>query len=156
MGALIQSRKGNKAMQKVLLAVDGSDNSVRATQALIDSLSQYKEPPEIHVVTVHRPVPNVGTAGVVLSDEMIEKHYREDCDKALAPVTATLEQANVRYKAHCMVGDPAETIEKTAEELGCQEIVMGNKGHSAVADVVMGSISAKVSKDAKVPVKLVH
>src|SRR5262245_4652803 len=81
-------RRGIKTMQKVLLAVDGSESSVRATQALIDSLSLYKEQPEIHVLTVHRPIPNIGTMSSMVTQEMRDSHYSEDCEAALAPVTA--------------------------------------------------------------------
>jgi len=51
---------------KILLAVDGSKNSLDAVQWLIDHVDWYRELPQVELVTVHLPVPQLpglGTAG---------------------------------------------------------------------------------------------
>ncbi len=143
-------------MLKVLLAVDGSPSAVRATQTLIDSVPAYKEMPEIHILTVHRPLPNVGTMASIITTEMRERYYREECDAALAPCTALFYAAGLKYQTHRAIGPIAPTIVQTARELGCESIYMGTRGHSAVANVVVGSIATQVLHLAGVPVTLVH
>ena len=69
-------------MKKILLAVDGSPSSVRATEALIRLIDTFKEKPEIHVLTVHRPIPNVGSIAPLNMTELREQYYREECDAA--------------------------------------------------------------------------
>ena len=45
---------------KILLAVDGSKIALEAARQLIAHVGWFKEPPQVRVVTVHRPVPHVG------------------------------------------------------------------------------------------------
>ena len=71
-------------MLKVLLSVDGSPSAVRATQRLIESLDWYKEPPSIDVAVVHLPVPRVPNMGAVVSKEMIQAYYDDECKAMLA------------------------------------------------------------------------
>ena len=54
-------------MVKILLAVDGSESSLRATRSLIETAQWFKELPQIELVTVHLPVPHVGWARVELT-----------------------------------------------------------------------------------------
>src|SRR5690606_30261773 len=68
--------KNGAAMYKPLLAVDGSDPSVRATQALIQSLREHKASPQIDVLTVHLPLPNIGTIGSVITKEIRDRYYQ--------------------------------------------------------------------------------
>ena len=71
-------------MLKVLLPVDGSESSVRATGELIKMLAWYKEPPVIDVVAVHAPVPKLPNMNRVVSDQAIERYYAEESDAMLA------------------------------------------------------------------------
>lgn len=143
-------------MKKILLAVDGSPSAQHATRTLIESLKQYKEAPELHLVTVHRPVPNIGNAGPVLTKDMLDRYYQDECNAALAPSVALLKDANIVFVEHRLVGEIAQTIIETATKYGCENIVMGTRGHSAVANLVLGSIATKVLHFSKVPVTLVH
>lgn len=140
---------------KVLLAVDGSENSVRATKSLIEQLSLFKEAPQLDVVTVHLPLPNVGTAHMI-TKEIRDKYYKEECDEALAPTVALLDAANVPYKTHRLIGPVAETIVKAAGDFGSTVIYMGTHGRTGMAKVVMGSVATKVLHLAQVPVQLVR
>lgn len=143
-------------MNKILLAVDGSPSAQRATQQLIANLQSYKEAPELHVLTVHRPIPNIGAGSLVVSKEMVDKYYNEECEAALGPCVKLLRSAGMAFKEHRVVGEIAQSIVNTANELGCGSIVMGTRGHTAVTNLVLGSVAVKVLHVAKVPVTLVH
>lgn len=141
-------------MYRILLAVDGSESAVRATKALIDHAHVYKEMPKIDLVTVHRPIPNVGTLPSMITSEMRDRYYQEDCDQALAPSTALLDAAKIPYTVHRLIGPVAETIVQAAKDQGADAIWMGTHGRTGMANIVMGSIATKVVGLSPVPVRL--
>jgi nucleotide-binding universal stress UspA family protein len=144
-------------MLKILLAVDGSESALRATRKLIETAAWYKEPPQVELVTVHLPVPHIGGfSGVVLTHDMIERHYREEGDKMLAPSRQLLDAAHVKYTPHILVGQIAPTIVAHAQESGCQLIYLGTRGMTPLPNMLLGSIATKVLHLAQVPVVLVH
>jgi nucleotide-binding universal stress UspA family protein len=143
-------------MLKVLLPVDGSESSVRATEALIKTLAWYKEQPVIDLVTVHLAVPKLPNMNRVVSDDAIERYYAEESDAMLAPSTKTLDAASVTYTVHKLVGPVAETIVDHARQAGCDMIFMGTRGMTALSNMVMGSVATKVLHLAHIPVVLIH
>ena len=67
-------------MLKVLLPVDGSESADRATQKLIRDAGLVQERPQIDLLAVHLPVPQFPNMGVVVSEEMLERYYAEECE----------------------------------------------------------------------------
>ena len=53
-------------------------------------------------------------------------------------------------------GTPAEMIVETARELDCDMIVMGTHGHSAIADVLIGSTAKWVVRQSPIPVLVIR
>ena len=51
--------------------------------------------------------------------------------------------------------DAATTIARRADSLQCEGIVMGTRGMGAIANLLLGSVAAKVVHLANVPVTLV-
>lgn len=144
-------------MLKILLAVDGSESSVRATRKLIETAGWYKELPQVELVTVHLPVPNVGGfADVVVNRQMIERYYQEEGEKMLAASRKLLDAAGVKYTPHILIGQIAPTITEHTHKSGCQMIYMGTRGMTALSNVVLGSIATRVLHLADVAVVLVH
>jgi nucleotide-binding universal stress UspA family protein len=145
------------SMLKTLLAVDGSDSALRATRKLIESVALYKEPLEVELVTVHLPVPPVGGfSSVAVSRDMVERYYREEGEKALAPSRQLLVAAGIKHNPHILVGGIAPTIVEYAKRLGCQMIYIGTRGMTAISNLVLGSIAIEVLHLADVPVVLVR
>ena len=144
-------------MLKILLAVDGSESSIRAAQKLVESAGWYKEPLEVELVTVHLPLPEVGGfAGSVVSREMVDKYYGEEGGKALGPVQKVLDDAGVRHVPHILIGEIAQTIVAHQQKTACEMIYMGTRGLSAMANLVVGSVTMKVLHLCTCPVVLVH
>ena len=44
-------------MLKLLIPVDGSDNSLRTVKHIIDKAALYRDPVDIHLLNVQRPFP---------------------------------------------------------------------------------------------------
>ena len=144
-------------MIKIMLAVDGSQTAIRATHKLVETLSLYKEAPQIELATVHRPVPYLGhLSSVVVSKEMVQGYYKEEGERALAPSAKILSDAGVPFVAQTLVGEIAHAIVHHAHEAGCATIWMGTRGMSAIPNLVLGSVATQVLHLADMPVVLVH
>ena len=87
---------------------------------------------------------------------MIERYYREEGEKVLAPSRELLAAAGVRHAPRILVGDIAPTIVEHAKSSQCQMIYMGTRGMTAMSNLVLGSIATKVLHLARIPVVLIH
>jgi nucleotide-binding universal stress UspA family protein len=146
-----------RIMIKILLAVDGSEPSIRATRSVVETVRLYREPVEVELVTVHLPVPQIGsTIGTVVTRQMVEQYYQEEGAQALAPSEKILKDAGIAYTSRILVGDIAQQIVEHGDAAQCRMIYMGTRGMSALPNLVMGSIATKVVHLALVPVVLVH
>jgi nucleotide-binding universal stress UspA family protein len=143
-------------MLKVLLPVDGSETSTRATQKLIETLGWYKEQPRVNLLAVHLPVHRFPNMSVVISDEMLERYYAEECQAMLAPSKKALDAAGVRYNAYTLVGAIAESIIAHAKQMDSTMIYMGTRGMTALSNMLLGSVTTRVLHLAHIPVVLIH
>ena len=143
-------------MLKVLLPVDGSKSATRATKKLIKTLGWYKEQPRVDLLAVHLPVPRLPNMSLVISKEMLQRYYAEECKKMLAPSRKALDAAGVKYTVHTLVGSIAETIIAHAKRSGSNMIYMGTRGMTALSNIVLGSVTTKVLHLAHIPVVLIH
>jgi len=141
---------------KILLAVDGSAAADNAARKVVESVAWYAAVPEIHLVTVHLPVPRVGGMHRVVSEAQIDDYYAEECARALAPARRILDEAGVHYAVHTEVGQPAEAIVAKARHLRVDLVCMGTRGHGAVGRMVLGSVALDVAAHSPVPVMLSH
>ncbi len=138
-------------MLKTLIPVDGSDNSVRAVQFLLKQAGNFKESIEIHLLNVQHPFP--GTIKGVA--EQARQYHHDEGMKALAHTRKLLDNAKVKYAYHIGVGEVGETVAQFVNELKCDQVVMGTRGMSSVANMVLGSAATKVLHLVQVPVLLV-
>jgi nucleotide-binding universal stress UspA family protein len=136
---------------RILVAVDGSKPSLKAVQLLIDHSDWYREKPEVELVTVHLPVPQVAR----LPKTQLERYYAEEGEAKLAPAKKKLDAAGMRYQPHVLVGPVAEAIVKHAKDKRCDLIYIGTRGMSALGKALVGSTATKVLHIADTPVLLV-
>ncbi|MFO1351750.1 MAG: universal stress protein [Gammaproteobacteria bacterium] len=141
-------------MTKILIAVDGSDNSNRAVQYVI-AMAQRNIPLELHILNVEAPAIHYGEIDVYVGKDKLEKMQREAGERALQPARALLDAAGVPYQAHVFIGEAGKSIAEQASQLGCDEIVMGTRGLGALSTLLLGSVATKVIHHAHVPVTLV-
>lgn len=140
-------------MRKALVPVDGSPNSDRAVQHVVD-LARNNPALEICLLNVQ---PEIGEWEVrsFLKKEEVEAMEESRGGDALQSARAILDAAGVRYTPRVLIGPVAETIAKTALEQNCDGIVMGTRGLGAVAGMLLGSVTSKVIHLADVPVTLI-
>ncbi|MEO8040614.1 MAG: universal stress protein [Betaproteobacteria bacterium] len=140
-------------MRKILIAVDGSENSLRAVRHVIAEKDVYREPLSAVLITVQPPVVS-GAVKMFLNAEQIEHHYREQGEAALAGARDLLAAAGIPVEHRILVGDVAQTIVRVAKDQGCAQIVMGTRGRGSVAGMILGSVATRVIALADVPVLL--
>jgi nucleotide-binding universal stress UspA family protein len=140
---------------RILLAVDGSKNSLDAVQCLIEHADWYREAPQVELVTVHLPVPKLPNMGVAVGKSQIQRYYDEEGQGRLAPARKKLDAAKVPYNTRVLVGPIAETIVKHARSTKCDIIYIGTRGMTEVGKALMGSTAAKVLHISDIPVLLV-
>jgi nucleotide-binding universal stress UspA family protein len=140
---------------KILLAVDGSKHSLKAVKCLIEHADWYREKPRVELVNVHLPVPKLRGMGVVVGASQVRRYYDREGRAALSKARKLLDAAGIKYSAHILVGSVAESIVKEARLARCDLIMIGTRGMSATASLLLGSSATKVVHLSSIPVLLV-
>lgn len=138
----------------ILLAVDGSDYSVRAADTLINFSTRLSDKLQVQVLYVHLPIP-IGFATKHVAREVVDNYYHEEGQAVVHPIAERLRQAGIEACEHVRVGSPGETIAHAARELECDAVWMGTHGRGAVTQSLLGSVAARVVALAHKPVTLV-
>jgi len=140
-------------MHRVLVPVDGSENSRRAVEFLI-KFAMGRAAPQIHLLNVQPPIMS-GDVYPSVTSEMVNAIHRTAGEEALKAASTLLDASKMTYSTRILFGDPAELIARFAREQGCDGIVMGTRGMGAVRNLVLGSVATKIVHLADVPVTLV-
>ncbi|MBX3651672.1 MAG: universal stress protein [Burkholderiales bacterium] len=142
-------------MPKILVAVDGSENSGRVIDFLVGKSGWRKDQIEVQLLNVQMPIAGVNVKMFISSDSLNE-YYRDEGTAALKQAREKLDAAGLPYAHHIGVGDPAEVIVGYAKSKGCDQILMGSRGLGSVSGLVLGSVATKVLHLADIPVTLVR
>ena len=139
---------------KILLAVDGSSYTKKmlAYLATHDDIFHPKHP--FTLLSVHSPLPPRARAAV--GAEIANGYYADESTKITTPVVKFLSRHGIEPKVVHKVGQAGEHIAKLAEVGKFDLVVMGSHGHSALGNLVMGSVATQVLAQCAVPVLLVR
>ncbi len=146
----IKNGGGKSLYKKILLAVDGSEYSVRATKEAIKISSLLDD----YVVEAVFVVDFAKSKSDVLHSkgkEQLELHRREK----LAPIVELLKKNNINHQTKLLHGEPGPTIIDYANKESFDLLVIGSRGLNTLQEMVLGSVSHKVMKRVKCPVLLV-
>lgn len=139
-------------MQKILIPVDHSDNALRAVH---HAAAMARGNPALQLLLFHVQEPIEPRIHAHLTHEEIQTMHARDAERILEPLRAILRGAGVAFSDDWRSGPIAPTIADYARETGCDAIVMGTRGMTAIGNLVMGSTATKVVHLANVPVTLV-
>lgn len=140
---------------KVLVAVDDSPFS----RAAIDYVKRATWPPDVEFEVVSATPPIwVGPGEAVAADAITElnlqqERYHRDIAEQGA---AELQKAKLRATAGPLSGDPRHALVDEARRLNAELIVMGSRGHSGVAKILLGSVASHVVTHAPCSVLVVR
>lgn len=140
---------------KLLVAVDGSPNSIRAVEYATDLLAKLGGAGTLTLVSVHDDAA-LRHARRFVGKQAVDDYLREMSDFDLVEARELLASKNVQYDEVFRTGYIASEIADAAEQGGFDMIVLGSKGRSALKDLVIGSVAKRVAELARTPVLLVR
>lgn len=129
---------------KLLLAVDGSDNSYEAVRAL-KYLSRAEELHILHVLDV--PTPAYPMMMPEVSQELyetVERNMREDGTRLLERIVSLLPMGIGPVIKHLVVGSPADHIVTLAEQYKVDLTLLGTRGLGPIKERLVGSVAHRV------------
>ena len=148
-------------IRNVLVAVDGSENSVRALDFGLDLAEKFgatvtvlnaSESQAMGVVPLE-PTTVSGASMVVFAKDL-QRFHEEILVKAVAHAKEV--KPNVVVSSKLREGDPALEIVAEAKDSGFDVVVVGYRGLGRVRELFLGNISAKVAHLAPCPVIIVR
>jgi len=129
---------------KLLLAIDGSDQSYEAVRAL-KYLARAEELHILHILDVPSPaypmmVPEVAQELYTT----IERTMREDGARLLDRIVSLLPMDSGPVTKHLEIGSPADRIVEYAEQHQIDLILVGARGLGPIKERLIGSVSHRV------------
>jgi nucleotide-binding universal stress UspA family protein len=137
--------------ENILLAVDGSDHSLKAAKLAGDlaRLSGGK----LRVLTAYEEVPSY--LGEPNLSQTIAKRTAK-AEEILDKATKEIGEIPGDCESEILSGDPAETILRVVDIYNMNLIIMGTRGQGGIKSLLLGSQSHKVVSTAPCPVMLVR
>lgn len=136
--------------QSILLAADGSKNSIRAAHeaAKIASLIPDSTVEILFVADMSK-----------IKNEVLHSQNPEEIElkrqQKLISITEVLSAKNVRHKTKIITGDPGPSIVVYANNKNVDLVIIGSHGLNSFQEFVLGSVSHKVVKRVQCPVIVV-
>ena len=140
-------------MLRLLIGSDGSENALRAVRQ-VGALAQRGLAIEAVLCNVRPPI-GAQEANAAASEAQLRHDREADANVILAPGIAELARAGVRVLTHHAVGDVVEELVDAAAQWDSQAIVVGRRGLGPVASVLLGSVSARLARDGRIPLMVV-
>ncbi len=135
---------------KILLAVDGSEHSLRAAKQALNIAGAN---PDAKITIVYVADHANAKNDVLHSGSSAELDLQRR--KKLQPVEEAIASQNVKYRVEILHGTPGPAIVEYANEEKFDILVIGSRGLNSLQEMVLGSVSHKVVKRANCPVLIV-
>lgn len=133
----------------VLVAIDGSPSASAATLFLLGNRVLGESPIEVLTVAPFRDLPPAVLLAPIsdLEAAAVEARIREERGRAeviAAGATERLRGAGYHARWSVSSGDPAHEIPDAARSFGCNLVVVGSRGYTGLARLLLGSVARNV------------
>lgn len=139
---------------KILAATDGSDHALNAVKFAAAIASDFKSGSSITLLSVHDDIAFRHASQFVGKSE-VENYLHEQSRRELKSAREVLDASGIPHDQVILIGHVVEEIVRFADGGGYDMIVLGSKGRSGIADLLIGSIARRVLSTARQPVLLV-
>ncbi len=137
--------------EKILYPTDGSECSKRALKHVVEIAKKFNS--KVFILHAFPFIP-----------EYIGSEYREkivaqstlESERITKEAAKVLEENGIEYEVEILEGPAHKAILNVADVRDVDLIVMGSRGVSAIAGVLLGSVSQRVVTHAKCPVLIVR
>jgi len=140
----------NTHFRKLLVGYDGSPQSDKAVDIAF-SLAGCLDATVLVFAVARPPEPSISVELEAVLDDAKE-HFEEGFKKILEKARSL----DLEVKMDMAVGHPAEQIIHRAETDGVDLIILGRRGRSRIARMMLGSVSERALRYAHCPVMVVH
>jgi nucleotide-binding universal stress UspA family protein len=138
-------------INKILVPVDGSEHSMRATRYAGELAVLCRS--QILLLHCHRAFPKI--LGEPYFQNAVTKTLTES-NELLEPYRQTLSDMKISFTDRILEGPAGHTIPEVARLESCDLIVMGSRGRSDLEGLLLGSVAHRVLHAAAVPVLIVQ
>jgi nucleotide-binding universal stress UspA family protein len=140
---------------KIIVAIDKAE----ITNKLLDATIEIARNKQTQVTLVNVSQEYVSNGMTYLPRNFLEEILNE-MEKAsleqLQQAKSKLESAGINAETLQLKGDPAHEILNYARDSEQQLIIIGSRGLSGIKEMMLGSVSHKVSQLSSCPVLIVH
>lgn len=138
------------AASKILIPVDGSSHSLRATQYAVKIAKRLET--DILLIHCHKAFPV--TLGEPYLQKAITKRL-EDSNRLLQEYRDLLQAEGIAFEDRIFEGSPGSVICEAAKIEKCEMIIMGSRGRTDLQGLFLGSVAHRVLHTAPCPVMIV-
>lgn len=146
-------------MEKILLAVDGSDTSMKAADKALKLAKVFQAQVVILSVVYEQPI--YPMPGAVIPPDLPEtrKTILNTIVEATKEMVEFLKEKymaeEVEVSGKVVIGRPSDEIIKEAEEGNYDLIILGSRGLTGVKKMLLGTVSGKVANNSKQSVLII-
>ncbi|MCM2675855.1 universal stress protein [Alkalicoccobacillus plakortidis] len=137
--------------KRILVATDGSKHARKGIEKAIEMVEPYKK--EVHIDLVYC-VDVRGHSEVFLYSDNTEADAL--AKRMLAENTEYLISEGISTGSFYLRGEPARMVLLHLKENDYDCLVVGSRGRNELQTLVLGSVSHKLAKHAKIPVLIVR
>jgi nucleotide-binding universal stress UspA family protein len=142
--------------QKILVPLDGSENSYRALSAACDLAENCNATIELlYVFLISKEIPAYTQINSSYIPEVVFTDAQEKGQSTLKEGLNRIP-SSIAATSSLEIGFPAEKIIEISENIKCDLIVIGSRGLGAIKSIVAGSVSSYVVHHAACPVMVVR
>lgn len=138
---------------KILVPIDGSDNSFRALDAAL--LLSEKLGAKVTAVHVMEDVPVLHIESEKLLRKLLED-YKKENQLILTKCSEIANNKGIKIETKLLQGNPSSVIIDYCENEKQDIIIMGSRGMGKFKELVLGSVSNKVLHHSSCPVMIVR
>jgi len=142
------------AFKRVIVGVDGSENSLRAVETVKKLLGNG----DLAVTLVHVVQPVFDTVGAYghIDGASLLPMQEERGRTILSDAKGILEKAGVACETQLVIGGRGEEICNLANSGEYDLVVVGRRGLNRIEELLLGSVSSYVVRHSRVPVMVVQ